>query len=104
VLVLNTTAAVKAFSHGGNVQLGGDLSVAAGPVGRTAEGDVMPKAAVYAYSRSKGLFAGVSVEGTVLITNADANERYYGRPVTASAILFHRVAPPSGAAVLRRTL
>lgn len=104
VLVLNTTDAVKAFSRGGNVQLGADLSVAAGPVGRTAEGDVMPTAAVYAYSMSKGLFAGVSVEGTVLVTNKDANARYYGRPVTASAILFHHVTPPRGAAVLRRTL
>ena len=64
----------------------------------------MPKAAVYAYSKSKGLFAGASVEGAVLITNTDANERYYGRPVTASAILFHQVSPPRGAAVLRRTL
>ena len=104
VLVLNTPEAVKAFSRGGNVQLGADVSVAAGPVGRTAEGDVMPKAAVYAYSRSKGLFAGVSLEGTVLVTNKDANERYYGRPVTASAILRHRVAPPTGASVLRGTL
>ena len=59
VLVLNTPEAVKAFSHGGNVQLGGELSVAAGPYGRTADADVMPKAAVYAYSRSQGLFAGV---------------------------------------------
>lgn len=104
VLVLNTPEAVKAFSHGGNVQLGGELSVAAGPVGRTADADVMPKAAVYAYSRSKGLFAGASLEGTVLVTNADANERYYGRPVTASAILHRNVEPPKGAAVLRRTL
>ena len=45
VLVLNTEDAVKAFSHGGNVSIGGDLSVAAGPVGRVAEGDVLPTAA-----------------------------------------------------------
>jgi len=104
VLVLNTPEAVKAFSHGGNVQLGGELSVAAGPVGRTADAGVMPKAAVYAYSRSKGLFAGASVEGSVLITNADANRHYYGRPVTARAILKDRVAPPRAASVLRGTL
>lgn len=104
VLVLNTRDAVEAFSHGGNVQLGGALSVAAGPVGRTAEGAVMPKAAVYAYSRSKGLFAGASLEGAVLVTNSDANERYYGRSVTAGAILFRKVTPPKGAAVLKRTL
>ena len=46
VLVLNTPDAVRAFSHGGNVQLGGALSVAAGPAGRTAAADVMPKAAI----------------------------------------------------------
>lgn len=104
VLVLNTQAAVRAFEHGGNIQLGGELSVAAGPIGRTAGGDVMPKAAIYTYSRSKGLFAGASLEGAIIKTNEDANRRYYGRPVTARAILNHRVAPPSGAATLRRTL
>lgn len=104
VLVLNTPEAVRSFMHGGNVQLGGELSVAAGPVGRTANAGIMPVAAVYAYSRSQGLFAGASLEGTVLITNKDANAHYYGRPVTARAILTHSVAPPMGAAILRRTL
>ncbi|HWC60932.1 MAG TPA: lipid-binding SYLF domain-containing protein [Verrucomicrobiae bacterium] len=104
VLVLNTQKAIDAFAHGGNVQLGADLSVAAGPVGRTAEGDVMPVAAVYAYSRSKGLFAGASIEGTVLLTNKDGNERYYGRPVTAMAILHDRVPAPRGSGALRKTL
>src|SRR5262249_31697719 len=55
VMVLNTDEAVKAFSRGGNVTLGGDLSVAAGPVGRTASAAVTPVAAIYSYSRSKGL-------------------------------------------------
>src|SRR5713101_7240502 len=63
VIVLNNDAAVRAFSKGGNVTLGADASVAAGPVGRAAEADVTPKAAVYTYSKSKGLFAGVSLEG-----------------------------------------
>src|SRR4029453_12214467 len=56
VLVLNTPEAVEAFAHGGNVSIGGTLSVAAGPVGRTAGANVMPVAAVYTYSRSQGLF------------------------------------------------
>lgn len=60
VIVLNSQAAVNAFARGGNVQFGGALSVAAGPVGRTAEAGVLPVAAVYTYSRSKGLFAGVA--------------------------------------------
>src|SRR5512133_528303 len=62
VMVLNNNAAVQAFSRGGNVTIGVDVSAAAGPVGRTAAGAVMPTAAVYTYSRSKGLFVGVSLE------------------------------------------
>lgn len=87
VLVLNTPEAVNAFTKDTNVQLGGALSVAAGPVGRSAEAGVTPRAAVYAYSRSQGLFAGVSFEGTVIGTNKRANNRYYNGPVSASAIL-----------------
>jgi len=104
VLVLNTPNAVRAFSHGGNVQLGGALSVAAGPVGRTAAADVMPKAAIYTYSRSQGLFAGASLEGTVLVTNKGANADYYGRRVSAEDILSGQVAPPKGAHVLLNKL
>src|SRR5262245_66658397 len=74
VMVLNTDEAVKAFSRGGNVTLGGDVSVAAGPVGRTASAAVTPVSAVYSYSRSKGLFAGVSVTGTVIATRNRANQ------------------------------
>jgi lipid-binding SYLF domain-containing protein len=97
VLVLNTDAAVHAFSHDGNVSIGGDLSVAAGPVGRVAEGDVLPTAAVYTYSRSKGLFAGVSLEGTVLVTQNDKNASYYGRGVKPAEILSGQVTPPARA-------
>src|ERR1051326_3464728 len=66
VVVLNNDAAVRAFSRGGNVTIGGDVSAAAGPVGRSAEAAVTPTAAIYTYSRSKGLFAGVSLEGAVI--------------------------------------
>ena len=104
VVVLNNDAAVRAFSKGGNVTLGVDASVAAGPVGRAAEADVTPKAAVYTYSKSKGLFAGVSLEGAVLGTRKEANARYYGRPVNAGDILHGRVAPSAGAARLRNAL
>ena len=104
VIVLNNDAAVRAFSRGGNVTIGGDVSAAAGPVGRTAEGAVTPAAAVYTYSKSKGLFAGVSLEGAVLGTRKEANARYYGRPVNAGDILHGRVAPSAGAARLRNAL
>ena len=96
VIVLNTNEAVRAFAAGGNVQLGADLSVAAGPVGRAAEVGVTPTAAVYTYSRSQGLFAGVSLEGTVVGTRNDTNAQYYGRPVNPLDILTGVVkAPPS---------
>src|SRR3981081_1987957 len=98
VFVLNNNAAVRAFARDGNGTLGADASVAAGPVGRTAEGAITPKAAIYTYSRSKGLFAGVSLEGAVIATQQDENARYYHRPVRAIDILKGRVAPPPGSA------
>lgn len=104
VFILNNNAAVRAFSKGGNVTLGADASVAAGPVGRDAQVAVAPTAAIYAYSRTKGLFAGASLEGSVLVTRKGANERYYGRPVAAREILNGRVPPPPGAARLRTAL
>ena len=104
VIVLNNDAAVRAFSRGGNVTVGADVSAAAGPVGRSAEADVTPKAAVYTYSKSKGLFAGVSLEGAVIGTRKQANARYYGRPVNAGDVLHGRVAAPAGSARLRNAL
>jgi lipid-binding SYLF domain-containing protein len=102
VFVLNNRDAVRAFSRGGNVTLGGDVSAAAGPVGRDVQANVAPKAAVYTYSLSKGLFAGVSLEGAVIVTEKGKNERYYGRSVTASQILSGKAAAPAGSAVLRK--
>ena len=104
MIVLNTDAAVKAFSRGGNVTIGVDLSAAAGPVGRTAAGAVMPSAAVYTYSRSKGLFVGVSLEGAVIGTQRQSNFNYYERLVRADSILSGVIKPPQGAAELRRAL
>ena len=82
VIVLNTKDAVKAFSRGGNVSIGGDLTAAIGPIGRNLSADVLPVAAVYAYSRSQGLFAGVSLQGAVIATRDDANTQYHGHQVT----------------------
>ena len=104
VIVLNSERAVRAFSKGGNVTLGADASVAAGPIGRAAEADVTPRAAIYTYSKSKGLFVGASLEGAVIGTRKGANERYYGRPVTADNILHGRVSAPARAANLRAAL
>jgi lipid-binding SYLF domain-containing protein len=104
VIVLNTPAAVEAFAKQGNVTLGGALGVAAGPIGRTAEASVGLQAAVYTYSRSQGLFAGVSLEGTVIGTRDDVNAAYYGKSVSAGDILSGRVQPPAGARKLLAVL
>lgn len=98
VIVLNTQAAVDAFSSGGNVTLGGDVSIAAGPVGRSVEAGIsVPFAAMYSYSRSKGLFAGVSLEGTVLVERGGVNESFYGRPISARELLSGDVPQPKSA-------
>jgi len=100
VLVLNTQQAVDAFARGGNITLGGALSAAIGPVGRTAEIDIAPIAAVYTYSQSRGLFIGASLEGTVLTASPNSNTAFYGRPVSPHAILNGSVRPPQAAAPL----
>lgn len=104
VIVLNTAEAVEAFSRGGNVSIGADLTAAVGPVGRNLSADVLPVAAVYTYSRSQGLFAGVSLQGSVIATRDDANEEYYGRKVTAAEILSGKVKPPKSAQALENAL
>jgi len=104
VIVLNNESAVRAFAKGGNVTLGADASVAAGPVGRAAEADVTPRAAIYTYSKSKGLFIGASLEGAVIGTRTSGNAQYYGRPVSSSDILHGRVRAPAGAGNLRAAL
>jgi lipid-binding SYLF domain-containing protein len=73
----------------GKVKLGADASVAAGPVGRKAEvgTDVLLKSAVFAYSRSKGLFAGISLDGSAVTINDSANKNVYGKQVSAQEIL-----------------
>ena len=97
IIVLNTPAAVDAFARQSNVTLGGNMTVAAGPVGRSAEAAVGLQAAVYTYSRSQGLFAGVSLEGTVVGTRDDLNTGYYGMPVPARDILTAKIEAPAGA-------
>ncbi|HXE75592.1 MAG TPA: lipid-binding SYLF domain-containing protein [Candidatus Xenobia bacterium] len=81
-------------------RLGADASVAAGPKGRTAEAatDLYLRAEILTYSRARGLFAGVSLEGSSLRQDKDANEALYGRPLSAKRILREgKVAVPDDA-------
>src|SRR5271163_4662413 len=89
------------------VKLGGDVSAAAGPVGRTAsaETDASMRAEILSYSRARGLFAGISLSGSTLRPDNDANENLYGKKVDAEAIVFDKAVPvPPSAAKLLRTL
>jgi SH3 domain-containing YSC84-like protein 1 len=104
VIVLNTPDAVVAFAKGGNFTFGGAMSLAAGPVGRDLEGSMAVGAVMYTYSRSQGLFAGVSLEGTVIGTRDEANAEYYGKPVQAREILSGSIEPPAGAQKLLKFL
>ncbi len=71
------------------MKLGADASVAAGPKGRTAEAatDLIMNAEILTYSRSKGLFAGVSLQGSTVREDGSANRKVYGRPLTAREIV-----------------
>jgi SH3 domain-containing YSC84-like protein 1 len=98
LLVMNPRGA-KAILHS-KVKLGADASAAAGPKGRTAEGatDVTLRAEVLSYSRNRGLFAGLSLEGSTTRADNDANERVYGKKVQAESIVFKgAVAVPPAA-------
>ena len=89
VLVITNQDGLHAFTGGNSFKLGADVSIAAGPVGRdTSAGTNAPmKASIYSYSMSKGLFAGVSLEGSVINQNRDANRAYWGRDMSAKAAL-----------------
>ncbi|NXY49255.1 SH3Y1 protein, partial [Ceuthmochares aereus] len=106
VIILNHERAVEAFAKGGNLTLGGNLTVAIGPLGRNLEGDVALRssAAVYTYCKSRGLFAGVSLEGTCLIERKETNRKFYGQDIRASAILLGDVPFPPQAEDLYETL
>jgi SH3 domain-containing YSC84-like protein 1 len=86
--------------------LGGDASVAGGPVGRasTAETDAALKAKILSYSRSRGAFAGVSLTGTTLHQDEDANTAVYGKELQADQILAGGIATPAGAQPLIKIL
>ena len=89
------------------VKLGADASAAAGPVGRTAsaETDATLRAEILSYSRARGLFAGVSLEGSTLRPDNGANKNLYGKEVSASAIVFDKAVPvPDSAKTLLATL
>lgn len=101
LLVMNPRGAESLM--GSKVKLGADAAAAAGPKGRTATAatDVVMRAEILSYSRSRGLFAGVSLEGSTLRPDNGANEKLYGKKLTANEILRQgKVGRPAAASVL----
>jgi SH3 domain-containing YSC84-like protein 1 len=98
LLVMNDKGADGILSS--KVKLGGDASAAAGPVGRnaTAETDATLRAEILSYSRARGLFAGVSLEGSTIRPDNDANERIYGSKIPAKELVLTRDIPVPAAA------
>ncbi|HEY4050150.1 MAG TPA: lipid-binding SYLF domain-containing protein [Acidobacteriaceae bacterium] len=106
VLLLMTSRSAHAILNS-KVKLGVDASAAAGPVGRNAQAatDITMRAEILSYSRARGLFAGISLEGSTLRADNEANKRLYGKDVTAQQIVFeHAVAPPPAASQLLAVL
>jgi lipid-binding SYLF domain-containing protein len=98
LLIMNQRGAASVLSS--KIKLGGDASAAAGPKGRDASAstDAWMRAEILSYSRSRGLFAGISLEGSTLRPDNKANMRIYGRKITARSILLgNRVAIPASA-------
>jgi SH3 domain-containing YSC84-like protein 1 len=93
LLVMNPHGADSLM--GSKVKLGADASAAAGPKGRSATGatDVVMQAEILSYSRSRGLFAGISLEGSTLRPDHRASRKLYGKELTAKEILRQRKAP-----------
>jgi lipid-binding SYLF domain-containing protein len=100
LLVMNEQGANAILAS--KVKIGADASAAIGPVGRAAaaESDVTLRAQILTYSRSRGLFAGVSLEGSTVRPDNDANERVYGKKISARDIVLHNAAPPPPSAKL----
>src|SRR5882757_237375 len=105
LLLMSPRSATSILSS--KVKLGGDATAAAGPVGRTAsaETDVAMRAEILSYSRARGLFAGISLEGSTLRADNDANKNLYGKEIMASEIVFkHAAQVPPSAKMLLETL
>lgn len=109
LVVLNSRSAINSFMAAGSLTLGGNMSIALGPLGRNGEatgalntnGKV---AAMYSYSKTRGLFGGISIEGSVIVERQDANVQAYNSPVTARLLLGGVVEPPTWATPLIKTL
>jgi lipid-binding SYLF domain-containing protein len=104
LLVMNQSGMDRLVSD--KFTIGGDASAAAGPVGRDAKADtdILMKAEMLSYSRSHGLYAGISLEGATLRPDTSENEKLYGHSISNKQILVDGVPTPAGARVLTHAL
>lgn len=100
IIVMNDQGAKSLLNN--KVKLGADASVAAGPVGRTAEAstNASMQAQMLSYSRSRGVFGGVSLSGATLRPDGDANKKLYGKEVSPEEIIAGKVPAPASATQL----
>jgi len=109
LIVLNSRSAVRSFMSAGSLTLGGNMSIALGPLGRNGEasGSLNTSgkvAAMYSYSKTRGLFGGLSIEGSVIMERQDANALAYGSDVSAKQLLSGVIEHPDWAIPLIKTL
>lgn len=108
ILILTTDKAVETFTSSSQVSVGTELGVAAGPVGRSAGTDVHGSkkgaAAAFSYAHSKGLFAGISLEASVIVSRPDINRKFYGMEVEPAHLLSGKIPAPKCADPLYRAL
>ncbi|KAK0208417.1 hypothetical protein DFS33DRAFT_1271670 [Desarmillaria ectypa] len=110
LIVLNSRSALKTFMAAGSLTLGGNMSLAVGPLGRNGEavGSLNTSgkvAAMYSYSKTRGLFGGLSVEGSIIVERQDANVQAYNNPnVTVKLLLSGAISHPPWTAPLIQTL
>jgi lipid-binding SYLF domain-containing protein len=105
VVIMNRSGVEHLLSN--QFKLGAEISAAAGPVGRAGEAstDLQMHAEILSYSRSRGLFAGVTVNGSVVKEDVDANTRFYGKALSSEDIVFERAGnPPASVGVLKAAL
>ena len=104
MLVMNKRGAEKLLSD--KFTLGADASVAAGPVGRTssADTDAMLHAEILSYSRSRGAFAGISLDGATLRPDHDSNAELYGKKLTNQQIVMGNIKSPASGSKLMAEL
>ncbi len=105
MLLIMTTKALDAVINN-QVKLGADASIAVGPIGKgvSAATTTALREDIVSFSRTKGLFAGISVAGSVINARNDWDQSYYGRPVTAGDIVLRHMAQTPGADGLRQAL